>query len=219
MQDIAWRVSAPDIEGLVVERLRAMLTSTADQRITSGSLDGDAIGRLNNRMADISARLEAVSIAEQREVVLQLARRIDVLGDTLRIEADLQTIDAVLPDLVVHECPIGFVRSTNQVKLIIPPTSTAIASNRNPSLLKLVAQAFIARREMEQGGSADEVAARLGYGREYLADMIRTSYLSPNIISAIINGTQPANLTRRQLVRTDRIPLNWSAQEQLFGFV
>lgn len=115
----------------------------------------------------------------------------------------MRTVDAVLPDLVVHECPIGFVRSTNQVKLIIPSTSMAIASNRNPALLKLVAQAFIARREMERGGSADEVAARLGYGREYLADMIRTSYLSPNIIGAIINGTQPTNLTRRQLVRTE----------------
>lgn len=219
VQDIAWRVSAPDIEGLVVERLKTMLTGAIEQGIASGSLDSDAIGRLNNRMADISARLEAVSIAEQREVVLQLARRIDVLGDTLRIQADLRIVDAVLPDLVVHECPIGFVRSANQVKLIIPPTATAIASNRNPALLKLVAQAFIARREMERGGSVDEVAARLGYGREYLADMIRTSYLSPNIISAVINGTQPANLTRRQLVRTDRIPLSWSAQEQLFGFV
>jgi len=215
--DAAWRVSAPDIEGLIIDRLRAMLITAQEQTIASGSLDGAAIGQLNDRVAGMLTRLE--SLVGQREPLLQLIRRIDILGEKLRIEADLHPIDTSLGSPLVHEHPIGFVRSGKQVKLIIPPAGTSPAANRNPSLLKLVAQAFAARREMEGGGSIEQAAARLGYGREYVADLIRTSYLSPAIISAIIHGTQPANLTRRQLVRTDRIPLSWSAQERLFGFL
>ena len=214
--DAAWRVNAPDIEGLIIDRLRTMLVNAQEQIIASGSLDGDAIVQLNERVTGMLTRLG--SFVGQREPLLQLIQRIDVLGERLRIEADLHPIDASLGGPLVHEHPIGFVRSGKQVKLIIPPTDTFPALNRNPSLLKLVAQAFTVRRELECGGSMEQVAARLGYGREYVADLIRTSYLSPAIISAIIHGTQPAGLTRRQLVRTDRIPLSWSAQERLFGF-
>lgn len=63
-----------------------------------------------------------------------------------------------------------------------------------------VAQAFLARREREAGSAFEEMATRLGYGREYLADMIRTSYLAPSIITAIVEGRQPTSLSRKQLV-------------------
>jgi len=214
--DSAWRVSAPDIEDLVIDRLRTMLAHATEQAIASGSLNGDAIGQLNDRVAGMLTRLD--SLVGQREALLQLTQRIDVLGETVRIEADFRPVDAALGDQHVHEHLIGFVRSGEQVKLIIPPTTTSAAINRNPSLLKLVAQAFTAQREMECGGRIEEVAGRLGYGREYVADLIRTSYLSPTIITAIINGTQPASLTRQRLVRTNRVPLSWAEQEQLFGF-
>lgn len=214
--DPAWRVSAPDIEGLVIDRLRTMLVQASEQAIASGSLDGDAIGQLNDRVADKLARLD--SLVEQRKALLQLIQRIDILGETVRIEADFHPVDAALGGRHVHEHINGFVRSGQQVKPIIPPTAASATTSRNPSLLKLIAQAFTARREMECGGSIEEVAGRLGYGREYVADLIRTSYLSPTIITAIIHGTQPASLTRRQLVRADRVPLSWTEQERLFGF-
>ncbi|ALR20666.1 hypothetical protein ATN00_10510 [Sphingobium baderi] len=69
-----------------------------------------------------------------------------------------------------------------------------------------------------KGGSFLEVAGRLGCGREYLADLLRTSYLAPSIIQAILEGRQPANLSRKRLVQTNRIPLGWCEQETLFGF-
>jgi len=46
--------------------------------------------------------------------------------------------------------------------------------------------------------------------------MIRTSYLSPAIITAIVDGTQPQTLSRRQLVQTVRLPLDWAEQQRLF---
>ena len=71
---------------------------------------------------------------------------------------------------------------------------------------------------MDKGGSFLEVAARLGCGREYLADLLRTSYLAPSIIKAILEGRQPPDLSRKRVMQTNRIPLDWRGQEAMFGF-
>lgn len=148
---------------------------------------------------------------------LQLIRRIDLSEREIAITCDLSAIDAGLASPTIT-LPIGFVRSGRQIKLMLPPANDERLPPNAP-LLKLVAQAFAARRELEAGGTFDEVAARLGYGREYLADMLRTSFLSPTIITAIVEGRQPPALSRKQLVSTNRIPLLWSEQEKMFGIV
>jgi len=98
--------------------------------------------------------------------------------------------------------------------VVLPPANEE-SRPPSPTLLKLVAQAFAAQREIEAGGSFDQVAARLGYGREYLADMLRTSFLSPAIITALIERQQPPTLSRKQLVSTNPIPLLGKEQEEL----
>lgn len=212
-----WRVSAPDIEMLVTERLKIMINQASHRAVASGALIADAILLLNESIADLETKLDQPATSAKRALLLSFVQRIDLIGDTLRITIDLSPVDPALSGNACDEVAIGFVRSAKQVRLIVPPSSTQTEQPRNPSLLKLIAQAFIARREVEKGGSFQEVADRLGYGREYLADMIRISYLSPAIITAILNGAQPQALNRRQLVQTVRLPLDWAEQQQLFG--
>lgn len=126
---------------------------------------------------------------------------------------DIETFEAVQQ----RELAIAIVRNGLQAKIVIPPPASR-EPLPNPSLLKLVAQAFAARAQIDKGGSFLEVASRLGCGREYLADLLRTSYLAPSIIQAILEGRQPADLSRKRLVQTNRIPLGWGEQEALFGF-
>jgi len=215
--DPCWRVSAPDIETLVTGRLKTMIRQAYSDALASGALDADTIHALNDRLEVLRAELDQPATSAKRALLLSFVQRIDLTGDTLRIATDMSLIDPALSGSACDDVAIGFVRSAKQVRLIIPPSSTQTERPRNPALLKLIAQAFIARREIEKGGSFKEVSARLGYGREYLADMIRTSYLSPAIITAILNGAQPQALNRRQLVQTVRLPLDWAEQQQLFG--
>lgn len=215
--DPCWRISAPDIETLVIERLKLAVSQACPRAVASGALTADAIQMLNENIADLMGKLDQPATSAKRALLLSFVQRIDLTGDTLRIATDMSLIDPALGGSACDDIAIGFVRSAKQVRLIIPPSSTQTERPRNPALLKLIAQAFIARREIEKGGSFKEVSARLGYGREYLADMIRTSYLSPAIITAILNGAQPQALNRRQLVQTVRLPLDWAEQQQLFG--
>jgi site-specific DNA recombinase len=67
--------------------------------------------------------------------------------------------------------------------------------------------------------SIDAMAARLGVRRDYLAVLVRLSYLSPKIVHAIVAGEQPIELTPTRLVALSRnLPHDWQEQRRLLGF-
>jgi hypothetical protein len=47
--------------------------------------------------------------------------------------------------------------------------------------------------------------------------LLQLNYLAPDIIASIVDGTQPARLTSRQLLDST-LPLDWALQRRLFGF-
>lgn len=55
-----------------------------------------------------------------------------------------------------------------------------------------------------------------GYAR--FKQLIRLSYLAPDIVQAIFTGTQPAELTLSSLKTAKAIPIDWAAQKAMFGF-
>ncbi|MBX9752194.1 MAG: hypothetical protein K5Q68_21575 [Roseococcus sp.] len=48
--------------------------------------------------------------------------------------------------------------------------------------------------------------------------MTRIAYLSPRIVSQILEGQQPPGLTAQALMLDTRLPLGWQQQEQTLGF-
>lgn len=56
------------------------------------------------------------------------------------------------------------------------------------------------------------------YSARHIQQLARLSYLAPDILSAIVDGTQPVDLTGRRILRIGHVPLCWRAQRKLFGF-
>ncbi len=46
--------------------------------------------------------------------------------------------------------------------------------------------------------------------------LLRLNYLAPDIVTSILDGTQPGNLTRRTLLDAN-LPTDWPMQRKLFG--
>ena len=213
----AWRVSAPELEARVLEEVKVAISEAMRRALSRGQMSGDAIQLLQGRCGASLEALAQTSPAALREQLLQLVKSVDLDEARLRITLSLDSIDEQLAGSDQRELAIAIVRNGRQAKIVIPPPASR-EPLPNPSLLKLIAQAFAARAQIDKGGSFLEVASRLGCGREYLADLLRTSYLAPSIIQAILEGRQPADLSRKRLVQTNRIPLGWGEQEALFGF-
>ncbi len=56
------------------------------------------------------------------------------------------------------------------------------------------------------------------YSKRHLGQLLRISWLAPDIIAAIVNGNQPSTLTGRRLLRAAELPLDWKAQRTFLGF-
>ena len=63
----------------------------------------------------------------------------------------------------------------------------------------------------------DELAREDGRSRSYVSSMASMAYLLPRITRAILDGTQPAQLTLADLMQRD-IPVDWIEQRRAFGF-
>ena len=66
-------------------------------------------------------------------------------------------------------------------------------------------------------GSITQMASELQCTHARLPRLLRLNYLAPDIIAAILDGTQPAALTGSRLMATD-LPMDWSLQRRLLGF-
>jgi site-specific DNA recombinase len=65
--------------------------------------------------------------------------------------------------------------------------------------------------------SLNQLAKREGRCRTQLARLLRLSWMSPRIIEAIAEGSQPKGLTGRGMLICE-MPIDWTEQERQFGF-
>jgi site-specific DNA recombinase len=102
----------------------------------------------------------------------------------------------------------------------IVPRGRAEAVRVDRSLAKAIARAYDLRHRLERNGEIGlhDLAHEDGCSRPYISSMIRLAYLGPEIIRAILDGTQPAHLTLADLMQRD-IPVDWTEQRRAFGFL
>ncbi|PKP75581.1 MAG: hypothetical protein CVT84_02575 [Alphaproteobacteria bacterium HGW-Alphaproteobacteria-6] len=70
---------------------------------------------------------------------------------------------------------------------------------------------------LKSGTTLGRLAAAEKVAERYLARILHLAGLSPRIQAAILDGTQPAELTLERLAKV-QLPLDWTAQERLLGF-
>lgn len=87
-------------------------------------------------------------------------------------------------------------------------------------LLNLITRGFAWREEIVSGAaeSASSIGDRDGISRPYVSRLIDLSFLAPDIIAAIANGTAPANLSSEKLQSINALPLDWPSQRAAMGF-
>jgi site-specific DNA recombinase len=89
----------------------------------------------------------------------------------------------------------------------------------NAKLVDLIQQARKAQRLVEENRekSIEELARKLDCRPVFFNRLIRLNYLAPDIVTSILDGTQPATLAREALFKAN-LPTDWALQRKLFGF-
>ena len=117
--------------------------------------------------------------------------------------------------------PITFKRFGGR-KTIVAPDGTQLPARRSKAtdstLIKALSRAWRWQQLLDAGvyGSIAEMADKEGINRSYLSRTIRLALLAPDIVEAILNGTQPATLQPRR--PRAPFPIDWEQQRTAFGF-
>src|SRR4029077_1256191 len=200
------RVPAGDIEGLVIDRLRALLSSKTDVSETLAPLDLDAYA-LDAAMRNAFGRSErwlAAPAVEMKSLVHEIVDRITVAADRIEIQLSRSKIAAALqvgkrgqrPDLdpVVLSIEAKLRRAGKGKRLVI---GNGAETEVNAGLVELIKEAFAIRNQFLSGShdSIEAMSGRLGMNKCRLTSLVRLSYLGPEIVRALLAGSQSNALT------------------------
>jgi site-specific DNA recombinase len=157
-------------------------------------------------------------------VLGRLLLGVTIKSDELRLQIDLaalaRTLDLSPP---TDDPPLELVTAAAKVRegkatrLVLGDPNAAVLT-RDTRLVALLAEAR-ATRDMVLASphlSLRELGNEQQRCRHRIAKLIRLSWLSPEIATAIVEGRQPRGLTARQLLEGE-LPVAWHAQEALVG--
>ncbi|MEH6826927.1 recombinase family protein [Parasphingorhabdus sp.] len=202
-----WRMPCGEIERLVINAI-------ADQLRASGSNGSETAADLSTQIDDRSDMADALPdmcITNRRETLLNYQTKVQI--KEAAIEIVFRPTDYTDPVSVTVNAEL--VSRGSDVKLAIAPSDGTSKRDPDPILLRLVAHAFAARDFLMDGTPSPMIAV---YSKAHLQKLTRLSYLAPDIISTIIDGSQPENLTGRRILRMGNVPLCWTAQRAMLGF-
>ena len=120
--------------------------------------------------------------------------------------------------IITITIPMNLRRRGGRKRIVAPPGMDSLPSlQRDDTLAKLVAKAHRWMKELEVGGvsSIRALAVREKLDESYLAKVLRLTLLAPDIVKAILNGTQPDHLTWRELSKP--FPSEWPKQRERWG--
>ena len=66
-------------------------------------------------------------------------------------------------------------------------------------------------------GTIAEIANEERVTEAFVRNRLRLAFLAPDIVTAVLSGTQPEGLTLEQIIDAN-FPFDWRAQRRLFGF-
>ncbi len=123
-------------------------------------------------------------------------------------------------DVISIEIPMAFKKRGGRKVIVLPdgshghPIPTATIDN---TMIKAIARAFRWQKWLENGTYTclDDIARSEKIGASFVSRYYRLVLLAPDIVEAILDGRQPAQLTVKNLLKN--VPIVWNRQRDFLG--
>ncbi len=203
-----WRLPAREIERIVSEAVAGLL---ADPPSLTNTLRGQGIAA--DHIRDL---LEAAS--RWRGEVLDLVERVDLSSDKITMAINLSALSSNTSTTVLHTVPTQIRRRGVEMRLVLNGLG-AQAAKPDPALIKAVARAHKWFEDLRTGRARSfiEIAKNEGVSDRYVSHLMPLAFLAPDIVEAILAGTQPTDLTAEKLIKRTDLPMDWEEQKNLLA--
>lgn len=213
----AWRLPASDLETVVHRAIDALLDDplrlaaefgATNTRLTIAARHDDAIANLR-RPSALAALLEAL---DARIVISDAAVRIEIVRSYLANLFAIPLPASGMIEAIRIEVPTSLRRRGHELRLVYTNPDVRPAS-RDDKLIELLGKGWAAWDQISTGPWINDATLR-----SHQCRLTRLRFLAPDIVTAIIDGRQPVELTARRLLRISELPHDWAGQRLALGF-
>ena len=233
------RIPAANLETLVITKLKSFLADEGAilDAIRHEYAEGNAQARLIARGLKIAKEIESLSPDQIRAMLMTLLSRVEIRPDCVEISVRRSrlvellgsgSIDLVMQrgtpdneakDILTLTVRARLQRVGREMKMLVENTDDQ--TEADPALLRIVARAHDIQDRLMQDSklTLHAIASQEHVTPGYVSRLLRLSSLAPDIITAIVNGKNPPQLTAKKLMQLAlEIPVDWTAQRKLLGF-
>jgi site-specific DNA recombinase len=148
-----------------------------------------------------------------------LAERIDLGSDHITTTLNLAPLTGEPVPLIRHTMAMCMKHRGVEMRLVLDGKGNT-AHKPDPALIKAVVRAHKWFDDLVTGRaqSLAAIARAESVSDRYVAHLLRLAFLAPDIVVAILAGTQPTELTAETLTKRTDLPLDWAEQKALLGF-
>jgi site-specific DNA recombinase len=232
------RARIDELERLVVSVIATFIDERKDLRaalLERGCRDLDFA---TERTELASRRVSGIHSEQKAAILAALISRIEVGTDNIKIAVRLRQIVRFLnwDGLTFFEGETCAKMDREATHVISVPTAAGrlvqrlrlpVRSNplpqlpraRSRKLIRMLKQVRQAQYLVDnrRGLPVDDLAGEMRRTTGRFMKLLQLNYLAPDIIVSILDGTQPSQLTSRELL-DGTLPLDWALQRKLFGF-
>ena len=145
--------------------------------------------------------------------------RLAILQDIIGMAAE--TLPCANPSLEYYLLRVPFQVKRRGVEAHVVLTNDSGAESKvDHTLPRSIAKAHVWFKELSSasGVSVKSIAARENIMASEVSRQLPFAFLSPKIVSAIVQGRQPIDMTTKRIQRAANSPMDWNEQAQIFGF-
>lgn len=228
--ETAWRTNAVDIENLVCAEIGKLLSNQPrlHDMIEANKRTPDNLQRVFAKADMTAALMRSGSRGEKFDFLQAVLKRVTLRDHSINVELATDSllagfgVEGTSPDTINFTCAVAKVRKGHQLRLIIPPdveqeTETPLVPNQK--LVALLAKAQSVREALlaQPDKPISTLAKETGQCRTHMAKLLQLSFLAPDIVTNIVRGNQPSDLTKTRLLDID-LPISWGEQREILGF-
>jgi len=212
-----WRLPALKLEEVIARTVADHIAAANASHRLLALPDVRDIGAVHARAAEIVQQLHLGDAPLLRSLLVSgivkdqtLALILDRAVLSHRLGVPIYSLAQQVSSLRI---PLRLRRRGVEMKLV----TGATIPTPDPVLREALAKAHRWARALKSGTPLHEIARAAGHHDALVRTRTPLAFLSPKIQRAILEGTQPVDLTLERLVRQS-LPLDWQDQERLCGF-
>ncbi|KIC09816.1 resolvase [Leisingera sp. ANG-M1] len=212
-----WRLPAPAFEAAVASLVADHFAEHAGRHTVLSSNDALQSAGASETVNKLASQIRAGGVRSAAPLitggVLGNGRiAIDLDAGALALATNLPA-DELNPCILKIDQPFTCRRRGAGMKIV----AGSFAPAPDAAMIRALRNAHRWSDALRSGTPLKRLATDVNVSERYAARIIALAGLSPKIQTAIIDGSQPVDLTLKRLLRS-ALPLEWHAQERALGF-